>query len=126
MNVMNRLSTSRSSRLWTCLPMILFLVGIASVGCKEDLDEARAALATTQRDRDALNVRVAGLEHELAAARAELARQKAASTASLGSLGPPCGVTGRAPTDAPSTPAVAGKTGGPDARHTKATPSPRS
>ncbi|HEY8924086.1 MAG TPA: hypothetical protein VIU64_06870 [Polyangia bacterium] len=120
---MNRLSTSRSSRLWTCLPMILFLVGIASVGCKEDLDEARAALATTQRDRDALNVRVAGLEHELAAARAELARQKAAPPATPG---PPCGVTERATADAPSTPAVAGKTGGPDARHTKATPSPRS
>jgi len=108
--IMNPSSPSLLRQTGTCL-QVLLLVGIASAGCKEDLDEARSALATAQRDRDDLKVRLAGVEHELATARAELARQKAAAPDATGL---PCSATARATTDVTSSPAVAGKTAVPD------------
>jgi hypothetical protein len=95
------------------------LAGLASAGCKEDLDEARSALATAQRDRDALQVRLTSLEHELATARAELARQKAAAP---GATGLPCGATGRATTEVTPSPTLAGKTAVPDRSHVETGP----
>lgn len=73
-------SMSDLKRIGTAVPIIL-ITGFAGVGCKEDLDEARSALAAATKDRDALGARVAALEHELATTRAELASRKASSPA---------------------------------------------
>lgn len=90
---------------------ILLMTGVVGAGCKEDLDEARSALAEMTRDRDALGVRVAQLEHELATTRAELAKQKAVVPAAGATH---AAMTRPAPmlaTPATPLPAVAGKTG---------------
>jgi hypothetical protein len=75
---MNLFSMNALKRAAACAQALL-LAGTVGAGCKEDLDEARSALAATTKDRDALSARVAVLERELATTRTELARRKAAA-----------------------------------------------
>jgi hypothetical protein len=75
---MNLFSMNGLKRAASCA-QVLLLAGAVGAGCKEDLDEARSALAAMTKDRDALNARVAVLERELATTRNELAQQKAAA-----------------------------------------------
>lgn len=96
-------SISGLKRLGSCVP-ILLIAGVASPSCKEDLDEARSALAATTKERDALAARVASLEHELATTRAELEKRKTPSAEGPGAHG------GIGPVAATPSPAVAGKT----------------
>ena len=96
---MNFSSMNGLKRIGTTLP-ILLIAGFAGVGCKEDLDEARSALAAATKDRDALGARVSTLEHELATTRAELVASRKA--------GPPACVPVQATATGPAaTPASA-------------------
>jgi len=88
----------------------LLLAGAVGASCKEDLDEARSALAATTKDRDALSARVAVLERELATTRAELAQRKAAAA-----MPAPAVISQAAPAGPSATvPPVVGKAGAAD------------
>jgi hypothetical protein len=56
------------------------LLAVVAAGCKEDLDAARASLASVTKERDDLSARVVALQRELDLTKAELDRERARST----------------------------------------------
>jgi peptidoglycan hydrolase CwlO-like protein len=56
------------------------LLAAFAVGCKEDLDAARASLSSVTKERDDLSARVVALQRELDLTKAELVRERARST----------------------------------------------
>jgi uncharacterized small protein (DUF1192 family) len=58
---------------------VVALLATLAPACKEDLDAARASLASVTKERDDLSARVVALQRELEVTKAELAREKARS-----------------------------------------------
>lgn len=64
---------------------VVALLATVTAGCKEDLEAARASLASVTKERDDLSARVVALQRDLDATKAELGRERArATTASTG------------------------------------------